>query len=217
MNEKERRLWELRYSELVEYKKKHDNCRVPTNYPENKELGRWVVTQREKLKDFTMRWECANALSAIGFIWSGQNGNKRSYKNEVNDPKSLCGTVKNGHFVANGILDPEETEWQMFFNKLKDYKRKYGHWAICQAKHNPLAQWAKRQRNSKLNGNITKVHYDQLLDLGFFTPKPVIPKPKSDTGKEKDFLFQAALAAQKAALAQESLENDTAKTTKNDC
>jgi hypothetical protein len=37
--------WDARYSELLEYKKKHGDCKVPQHYKANKALGKWVAKQ----------------------------------------------------------------------------------------------------------------------------------------------------------------------------
>ena len=42
--------WELRYQELVEYKKQYGNCLVPARYKENQSLGQWVASQRMRYK-----------------------------------------------------------------------------------------------------------------------------------------------------------------------
>ena len=38
--------WEHRFDELVEYKRIHGDCNVPQAWPENRQLGRWVMKQR---------------------------------------------------------------------------------------------------------------------------------------------------------------------------
>lgn len=42
--------WELRYQQLLEYKQKYGDCKVPQHYKENKALGKWVAKQREQFK-----------------------------------------------------------------------------------------------------------------------------------------------------------------------
>ena len=38
--------WDLRYGELVEYRKRHGHTKVPQHWPENKGLGKWVAKMR---------------------------------------------------------------------------------------------------------------------------------------------------------------------------
>ena len=60
--------WNFRFMQLKDYKKRFGNCEVPQNWPENKQLGRWVIRQR------TYKWrlipERVDALNSIGFSWN---------------------------------------------------------------------------------------------------------------------------------------------------
>jgi hypothetical protein len=67
--------WEVRLSELAEYRKIHGHCNVPQNYSENTKLASWVNNQRYKYK---MRAEGKalqitlpriQALESLGFDW----------------------------------------------------------------------------------------------------------------------------------------------------
>ena len=40
--------WEVRFQQLVEYKRVHGDCNVPQRYKANPQLGTWVITQRTK-------------------------------------------------------------------------------------------------------------------------------------------------------------------------
>eukprot|EP00546_Thalassionema_frauenfeldii_P016745 CAMPEP_0178896718 /NCGR_PEP_ID=MMETSP0786-20121207/1338_1 /TAXON_ID=186022 /ORGANISM="Thalassionema frauenfeldii, Strain CCMP 1798" /LENGTH=301 /DNA_ID=CAMNT_0020567171 /DNA_START=3171 /DNA_END=4076 /DNA_ORIENTATION=- len=62
-------LWNNRYGELREYKRIHGNCLVPTKYKDNSKLGRWVSTQRSKLKKGILDREKIDQLNEIGFVW----------------------------------------------------------------------------------------------------------------------------------------------------
>ena len=59
--------WEVRFQELVEYKRVYGNCNVPQRYKANTQLGRWVYTQRRTKE--TMSEEKRNQLNLIGFVW----------------------------------------------------------------------------------------------------------------------------------------------------
>jgi hypothetical protein len=43
-------VWEVRLSELADYRKIHGHCSVPTLYSENAKLAKWVSNQRQKYK-----------------------------------------------------------------------------------------------------------------------------------------------------------------------
>ncbi|KAL7537210.1 hypothetical protein ACHAXR_007654, partial [Thalassiosira sp. AJA248-18] len=125
--------WQQWMEFFFEYKKIHGNCRVPTVYKENKELGSWVRTQRRKYKAHSLLLECKVRLDGIGFDWTLHNVNQRY---EGDQPKSKLTTTfvagvneigppKPGHFVAIRGVDPDEAEWQSFFEQLKCYCTKY--------------------------------------------------------------------------------------------
>ncbi|KAL7481401.1 hypothetical protein ACHAW6_007082 [Cyclotella cf. meneghiniana] len=42
--------WNIRYKDLVEFKREHGHCLVPQHYPPNPKLGLWVMAQRRYYK-----------------------------------------------------------------------------------------------------------------------------------------------------------------------
>jgi hypothetical protein len=78
--------WEQRFDELLAYRKQHGNCNVPQHWKENKQLGKWVNTQRTQLKRGKMDAERKAKLENVGFIWFMQssgagtrNGQQKSW------------------------------------------------------------------------------------------------------------------------------------------
>lgn len=63
-------LWNVRYSQLLEFKQKHGHCKVPYNFPDNPQLGGWVGKQREQRKLNKLTPERERLLDEIGFLWS---------------------------------------------------------------------------------------------------------------------------------------------------
>ena len=59
---------EVRFQQLVEYKRVHGNCNVPYAYKANPQLGMWVSTQRRRKQ--IMSEERRKRLSSIGFVWN---------------------------------------------------------------------------------------------------------------------------------------------------
>lgn len=68
--------WDSRFAELLDYKTKNKDCKVPQHYKENRALGKWVAKQREQYKLLKkgqhsfltpLRLE---RLNEIGFVWS---------------------------------------------------------------------------------------------------------------------------------------------------
>jgi hypothetical protein len=67
--------WELRFQQLLEFKEKHGDCKVPQHYKENKALGKWTAKQREQYKlmkkgkhSFLTPYRLER-LNTIGFVW----------------------------------------------------------------------------------------------------------------------------------------------------
>jgi superfamily II DNA or RNA helicase len=60
-------LWDVRYQELLAFKQQYGHCNVPYNYPDNKQLGRWVSNQRMKRKQNKLTPEREKMLEEVGF------------------------------------------------------------------------------------------------------------------------------------------------------
>lgn len=62
--------WEMMYQKLIQYKKRHGNCKVPVGWKEEPALHGWVLYQRtlkkkDKLSEDKVQW-----LEEIGFEWT---------------------------------------------------------------------------------------------------------------------------------------------------
>ena len=42
--------WQVMFSRLQVFKEKHGHCKVPENYPDDMELGKWVAEQKAEYK-----------------------------------------------------------------------------------------------------------------------------------------------------------------------
>jgi hypothetical protein len=67
--------WNDRFGELLQYKREHGNCNVPTSYVKNERLAAWVKAQRRQHKlimegkDSTLTSKRQAQLEAVGFEW----------------------------------------------------------------------------------------------------------------------------------------------------
>lgn len=67
--------WLERLRELSEFREKHGNCVVPTNFSDNPKLSTWVHHQRRQYKKFMEGKPChitekrIQALESLGFVW----------------------------------------------------------------------------------------------------------------------------------------------------
>ena len=69
--------WEQRFSELLAYRQEQGNCNVPQHWAPNKQLGKWVNTQRTAYKRGKISPEKQKLLEEIGFAWRLAPTNKR--------------------------------------------------------------------------------------------------------------------------------------------
>jgi len=60
-------LWEKSYNEMVEYKEKYGNCKIPVNYAANPSLGAWAFAQKMAHKKDKLSEERVQKLTDIGF------------------------------------------------------------------------------------------------------------------------------------------------------
>ena len=147
-------LWEDRFEELKDYRKKYGNCLVPQNYQHNKKLGKWVSKQRVYYKQFQkgensfMTKERISKLKSIGFVWGvGQGG--------------------------DGL--PNDELWKRRFEELKDYRKKYGNCLVPKRyQHNKqLGTWVHHQRTQYKkfqkgeNSHMTKERISKLDYIKF--------------------------------------------------
>ena len=110
--------WDVRFQELIEFKKLTNNCLVPMRNSENPQLGRWVEVQRKERKKWmkgeksSITAEHIQKLDSLGFVWS------------------------------------LNCEWDVRFQELKDYKERNGHCLVPRSypPNQKLAYWIGHQR-----------------------------------------------------------------------
>jgi hypothetical protein len=61
--------WEEMFIALIKYKDENGHCNVPQRDLNNKQLGRWVRTQRKAKQDGKLSQERIQRLETLGFIW----------------------------------------------------------------------------------------------------------------------------------------------------
>eukprot|EP00522_Entomoneis_paludosa_P017115 CAMPEP_0172442936 /NCGR_PEP_ID=MMETSP1065-20121228/3274_1 /TAXON_ID=265537 /ORGANISM="Amphiprora paludosa, Strain CCMP125" /LENGTH=446 /DNA_ID=CAMNT_0013192983 /DNA_START=9 /DNA_END=1349 /DNA_ORIENTATION=+ len=80
--------WEHRFDELVDYKRLHGDCNVPQAWPENRQLGRWVMKQRcqytlrQKGERCQITDERIGRLNDLGFSWTAPSFRKNKTKDK---------------------------------------------------------------------------------------------------------------------------------------
>ncbi|CAJ1946696.1 unnamed protein product [Cylindrotheca closterium] len=147
--------WYDRYQDLIQFKKEHGHCCVPSHWPKNPPLAQWVKRQRHQYKrsneglHSTITPARIEALNKMTFVW-----------------------------------DPHSAFWEERLNELYEFRDKYGHCNVpTKFPDNPqLAIWAKCQRRQfKLfvsdgpkRSNMTVDRIAKLSRVGFvFNPRQI--------------------------------------------
>jgi hypothetical protein len=138
--------WEVRLSELAEYRALHGNCNVPKGYSENSKLANWVNAQRKTYKlnregkTSPMTLYRIQQLKSLGFEWGSQGA-----------------------------------AWAKHLSELTDYHKIHGHCNVPpnNSENSRLADWVKNQRTDyRLNqegktSRMTLYRIQELESLGF--------------------------------------------------
>lgn len=159
--------WDNMFERLLKFKKATGHCMVPKRYPPDAKLGTWVHTQRiqhrkmmaasasmkkDKIHDNETIIDENEALSyrlvehrrkrldEVGFVWSARDGGVIVEKS-VNEQGGGVGGLR---ITRNSYDD----QWDMMFNRLKQYKEKHGHCLVPKRyKEDPkLGTWVDTQR-----------------------------------------------------------------------
>jgi hypothetical protein len=140
------KLWNMKYEQLVEYKRKKGNCMVPHRYEQNKSLGKWVSHQQESHANNKIRLDRKDILDTIGFAWKD-----------------------------NGALTfkPDIKLWYQQCEKLIKYKRKNGHCTVPRKYEQDkyLGMWVSTQRARQASNKIP-IDRKRILDRIGFVWKP---------------------------------------------
>ena len=137
--------WDVRFSELEQYKAKYGNCNIPWRWGEYSRLAKWVFTQRRQYllyqegKKSSMTEEKIAKLESIGFVWA-----------------------LNMH-------------WDERYAELEQYKAKYGDCNVPWkwSKNPQLADWVSRQRRQYRlyqegkKSSLTEEQFAKLESIGF--------------------------------------------------
>jgi len=131
--------WEDRLAEVVAFREKHGHCEIPTTYPENQKLGRFVNSMRTTRIAGELSAERIAKLDAVGFPW-------------VSSRRAIVGGT-----------------WQIRFDELVRYKEEYGDcnvpnvWPL----NTQLGRWVDNQRSSRKAGKLAPERERLLESIGF--------------------------------------------------
>jgi hypothetical protein len=114
--------WQMRYKELVYYKRSKGDCLVPHSYQSNPQLGRWVKRQRRQyklLKDgakSTMTPERIQLLEDLGFVWDSHEATFQERLEELSEYRQTHGTA---------VIDGSDAQNKQLYTWVKGMRRQY--------------------------------------------------------------------------------------------
>lgn len=134
------RIWAAHFADLRAFRKKHGNCRVPSDWPKNQALAKWVEHQRTYRRRGTLAPERLSRLERIGFCWDAMKGPARLHSN-----------------------------WDARFAELVAYKKRFGHCRTLSSDptHYRLHRWVLAQRSAYYRGELPRYRFEKLDRLGF--------------------------------------------------
>jgi len=145
--------WELRLEEFRVFRQIHGHCRVPSKYPKNPSLGKWVSKMRSEFKkrengqQSSLTVERIAELNNLGFEW----------------------VLGRGHRSSNLPI------WKLRLEELREFHQIHGHCRVPQRyPQNPsLGKWVSKMRSEfqkRENGkesSLTDGRIATLNNLGF--------------------------------------------------
>jgi hypothetical protein len=129
--------WNLRFQQLVEYKKANGECNVSTKDIQNIELARWVGKQREAKNKSVLTEERERKLNSLGFAWSLKGCNNANWDVRFRQLMEYKEAV--GDFSVPKIFIPNP----------------------------PLGHWVQEQRQAKKSQRLIKERLEKLNSIGF--------------------------------------------------
>lgn len=156
--------WNIRFEQLVEYKKQFGNCCVPLRFKSNPSLGRWVNRQREAKSKQILGWERETQLNEIG---------KQLYFSLlcifplVGAHAASCNHPLG--FEWNQQACTPSDAWQARFEQLVEFKKEHHHCNVPQNydKSKGLGGWVNRQRTAMAKGALVDERKRLLESIDF--------------------------------------------------
>ena len=149
--------WRRMFQKLSDFHSKHGTADVPRNWEEDAELGRWVNTQRNRLKRGTILEEEIGKLNSLGFEWnpldahwdkmyaslidfSSEHGHCRvprgskeygelsAWVSSLRSRRKKLSAEKIARLAQAGFSwDPKSEYWRSQYEQLLDFHKHHGH------------------------------------------------------------------------------------------
>jgi hypothetical protein len=108
--DKNQRIWDTRFAELVKFKHEFGHVNVPMKY---KTLGQWVTKHRKAYRAGTLEQHRIDQLNMVGFTWDVKEWQFQRRLDEIKEYRA-----KHGHIDIR-VTDGEFGSW--FYSRRKEY------------------------------------------------------------------------------------------------
>jgi len=135
------REWDRMAEALAAFRNEHGDAEVPSDWPENPKLARWIVSQRHLLRAGSLRDDRRRRLEALGLEASRQRGRSRR----------------------------RDDAWDNLYDALAEYRRAHGDCNVPKnwPRDPKLARWVARQRHHLKTQHLPLDRRHRLEELGF--------------------------------------------------
>ncbi len=133
--------WTRSLGTLLEFRRRFGHCRVPATWPENINLGRWVVKTRRLKNTGRLNAEKVRRLNEAGFVWDAMAAHQAKH----------------------------DARWSAWLARLHAFHQRHGHWRVPteQRRFHRLRVWMDNQRISYHRGWLTAERIRRLQAIKF--------------------------------------------------
>eukprot|EP00980_Cylindrotheca_fusiformis_P006910 scaffold1442_cov128-Cylindrotheca_fusiformis.AAC.31 len=142
--------WDEMFRQLVDYKKVHGDCLVPSRFESNLKLGKWVETQRY---EYTKLQRKASSVESVASNRS-EDGSADESKPRATNPRLTEDRLKRLEDIGfewkvkNKMKRYYDKQWDQMFQRLLQFKKVNGH-CLVPKRYLPdmkLGTWVHTQR-----------------------------------------------------------------------
>jgi len=133
--------WERSFLSLREFRRRFSHCRVPSEWAENVNLGRWAVKMRRMNRAGRLSREKLDRLNEVGFVWD-----------------------------VTGVREAaQDVVWSKWLAKLQMFHQQHGHWCVPtdQRGFHRLRVWMDNQRINYHHGWLPAERIRRLEEVQF--------------------------------------------------
>lgn len=149
--------WDARMARLRAFHQEHGHTLVPAKWAADRDLGRWVATQRELMREDKLLPQRRQQLESIGFL-----------------PQALLPQVKASHpehyrQLIQSLRERQHFDalWQQRYEEMCAYQQQHGHTRVTKRQNKGLSAWRQWQCQRFRDGRLTPECRSKLEAIGF--------------------------------------------------